>query len=102
MGPAIKRIEGLLVGFEADEYLVSVRGVHFYDDGWRRWGGERVRISSGHVGTLYRRQISPARSVAFGVVLAAGLGILITGDLNGFGIFGPDGGGNGPVDSARP
>jgi hypothetical protein len=102
MGPAIKRIEGLLVGTEADEYLVSVRGVHFFDEGWRRWSGERVRISSGYVSTSYRRQFSRTRSVALGAAVAASL-VLMAGPLNGFGVFGPDNGdGNGPVDSARP
>ena len=102
VGPAIKRIEGLLIGSEADEYLVSVRGIHFYDEGWRRWSGERVRIGTGHVSTMYRRQISAVRSVALGVAVGAGL-VLISGPLNGFGLFGPDDGtGGGPVESARP
>jgi hypothetical protein len=72
MGPEIDQVEGRLVEHSADDYLVSVTGVHFLRGGYQVWKGERVRINSSYVRTPYVRKISKTRSAILGTVLAGG------------------------------
>ncbi|MGH7638367.1 MAG: hypothetical protein ACREOK_12020 [Gemmatimonadaceae bacterium] len=90
MGPEIARIEGTLVGNAGDEYVLSVRRLQLLRGGEQSWSGERVRISRDHVGSVYEREFSRARSVTFAAVVVGGVvAFFATRDLLGLG-RGPD------------
>lgn len=91
MGPEISRIEGLLVGTENEEYLVSIRSVQFLRGGQQRWNGERVGIRREHVGTVYHRRLSRSRSITLGAVAFGGfLAFLASRDMLGLSFGGGD------------
>lgn len=91
IGPEISRIEGLLVGTEDDEYLVAIRSVQFVRGGQQRWNGERVGIRREHVGTVYNRRLSRARSITLGTVAFGGfLAFLASRDMLGLSFGGGD------------
>lgn len=98
IGPEISRIEGLLVGTESDEYLVSVRSVKYLRGDEQRWSGERVGIRREHVGTVYNRRLSRARSITLGAVAFGGfLAFVASRDMLGLSL-----GGNEPGDPKPP
>jgi len=91
IGPGVDQIEGRLVGVEGDEYLLAVSSVTSLRHGTQVWAGERIRVRSEHVGTVYERRLSAGRSVTLGAVAVAGITAFILGrDLLGFGRDRPD------------
>lgn len=86
IGPSIARIEGTLIERETAAFLLSVRSVRYVNGGEQVWSGERVRVNQEHVGSLYERQFSKARSVVFGVATIGGFAaFMLTRDLIGLG-----------------
>jgi hypothetical protein len=86
IGPAVNQIEGRLVGIEGDEYLLAVSSVTSLRGGTQVWAGERIRVRSEHVGTVYERRLSAGRSVTLGAVAVAGItAFILSRDLLGFG-----------------
>lgn len=86
VGPGVSQIEGRLLGVENDEYLLAVSAVSTFRGGTQVWSGERIRVRSEHVGTVYERRLSAGRSVALGVVAVGGITAFILGaDLLGIG-----------------
>ncbi len=86
VGPEIAQIEGRLIGKENDEYHIAVSMVRFLRGGEQVWSGERIRVRSEHVGTVYERRYSTGRSVALGVASLGGLtAIILSRDLLGLG-----------------
>lgn len=97
VGPGVSQIEGRLIGMENDEYLLAVSSVTTFRGGTQVWSGERLRVRSEHVGTVYERRLAPGRSITLGVVAIGGFTALILGtDLLGFGQ--PSDGGCDPKD----
>jgi hypothetical protein len=74
MGPEIGQIEGRLLDIDSGEYIVAVSAIKLLRGGEQVWRGERVRIQTGYVTSLYERRFSAGRSAAMG---AAGLGALV-------------------------
>lgn len=86
IGPGVSQIEGRLIGVEGDEYLLAVSSITTFQGGTQVWAGERIRVRSEHVGTVYERRLSAGRSVTLGAVAVAGITAVILGrDLLGFG-----------------
>lgn len=86
VGPEIASIEGRLLGVENNEYLLAVTLVRFLRGGEQVWTGERVHVRSEHVGTVFERRHSTARSVTLGVVGVAALtAVVLSRDLLGLG-----------------
>ena len=73
MGPEIAQIEGRLLDRDSADYIVAVSGLKLLRGGEQIWRGERVRIKSDYVSSLYERRFSASRSIAMG---AAGVGII--------------------------
>jgi hypothetical protein len=72
MGPEISQIEGRLISKENGEFIVAVRGVRLLRGGDQIWSGERVRLKSEHVGSVYERRFSPGRSAMLAAVGVGG------------------------------
>lgn len=86
IGPGVTQIEGRLIGRENDEYLLAVSAITTLRGDTQIWTGERIRVRSEHVGSVYERRFSAGRSVALGVVAIGGFTAFILGrDLLGFG-----------------
>ena len=73
MGPEIAQVEGRLVDRDSSEYVVAVTALKLLRGGEQVWRGERVRIKSEYVSSLYERRLSKGRSIALG---AAGVGLI--------------------------
>lgn len=107
IGPELAQIEGRLMGKENDEYHLAVSKVLFLRGGEQVWSGERIRVRSEYVGSVYERRYSTGRSVALGVASIGGLTAVILGrDLLGLGTGGdgrePPGKGPDPTELVRP
>jgi len=81
MGPEISQIEGQLLGKDAEEYLVAVSGIKLLRGGEQSWSGEKVRIKSEYVASVYRRRFSVGRTLALGAVGAGAVAFLVTRSL---------------------
>ena len=81
MGPEISQIEGQLVSREAGEYLVAVSGIRMLRGGEQSWSGEKVRIKSEYVSSVYQRRFSMGRTLALGAVGAGAVAFLVTRSL---------------------
>jgi hypothetical protein len=90
IGPEIAQIEGRLVERDSD-YVVAVTGLKLLRGGEQVWRGERVRIKSSYVSSLYEKRFSKSKSITMGAV---GLGVvaLVVG-RSIIGLGSPDGGG---------
>jgi len=85
MGPEIAQIEGHLVERDSGNYVVAVTVVHLLRGGEQSWSGEKARIKTEYVTSVYRRRLDRGRSIALGL---AGVGIgafLMTRAIQGFG-----------------
>lgn len=85
MGPEIGQIEGRLVNKEADEYVIAVSAIHFLRGGQQVWHGEKVRVKTEYVSSLYERRFSVPRSVAMGAAGIGAVAIIATRSLGGLG-----------------
>ena len=74
MGPEVAQIEGRLLEKANGEYLVAVTTVRLLRGGEQVWGGEKVRISSEHIGSTYRRSFSKGRTIAATAVTVGAVG----------------------------
>jgi len=91
VGPEIGRIDGLLIGRENGEYVLSVSGVRFLRGGEQVWTGERVGLKAEYLGTMYERRFSKGRTAALGAAVIGGLAAVVaTRDLFGLGTTGRD------------
>jgi hypothetical protein len=92
VGPEIGRIDGLLVGQESGEYYIAVSGVQLLRGGEQVWTGERVRLKSEYVSTVYERRFHKGRTIALSAAVVGGLAALVVSqDLFGLGTTGrPD------------
>jgi hypothetical protein len=81
MGPEISQIEGQLLSKDDSEYLVAVSGIKLLRGGEQAWSGEKVRIKSEYVSSVYRRRLSVGRTVALGAVGAGAIAFLVTRSL---------------------
>ena len=81
MGPEISQIEGQLLGKDDREYLVAVSGIKLLRGGEQPWSGEKVRIKSEYVSSVYRRRLSPGRSLALGAIGAGAIALIVTRSL---------------------
>ena len=73
MGPEIAQIEGRLLDRDTSEYVVAVSSLKLLRGGEQVWHGERARIKSEYVTSLYEKRFSVGRSIAMG---AAGIGAI--------------------------
>jgi len=73
MGPEIAQIEGRLIERDSGEYVVAVSSLKLLRGGEQVWRGERARIKTEYVSSLYEKRFSTGRSIAMG---AAGLGAI--------------------------
>ena len=71
MGPEIEQIEGRLIQFDNNEYVVGVTSLHLLRGGEQVWHGEQVHVKKEYVTSVYERRFSTARSAA---LAAAGIG----------------------------
>ena len=85
MGPAIRRVEGRLVGATSDAYTVSVTSVDFLAGGSQAWTGDTVQLRREHVGVAYQRRLSKARTIAAGAAAVGVVAFIVTRSLNGGG-----------------
>ena len=79
MGPEIAQIEGRLIGNENGDYVLAVSAVRLLRGGEQVWSGEQVRIKREHVGSVYTRRLSTARSVALGATAVGGFAAFLVG-----------------------
>jgi len=99
MGPEIAQIEGRLVEKDSSEYVVAVTGLKLLRGGEQVWRGERVRIKTSYVSSLYEKRFSRSKSMAMGAV---GLGVLAAIVGRSIGVIGPPGdGGPSPGDTSH-
>lgn len=81
MGPEISQIEGQLLQKDAAEYLVAVSGVKLLRGGEQPWSGEKVRIKSEYVSSIYERRLSVGRTAALGAVGVGVIAFFVTRSL---------------------
>jgi len=99
MGPEIAQIEGRLVEKDSSEYVVAVTGLKLLRGGEQVWRGERVRLKSAYVTSIYEKRFSRSKSMAMGAV---GLGVLAAIVGRSIGGIGPPGdGGPSPGDTSH-
>ena len=99
MGPEIAQIEGRLVERDSSEYVVAVTGLKLLRGGEQVWRGERVRLKSAYVSSLYEKRFSRSKSIAMGAVGLGVIAAVVGRSIIGFGS--PDGGGPSPGDTAH-
>lgn len=85
MGPEIDQVEGHFVEAQNGDYILSVSSVKLLRGGTQVWAGEQVRINKQHVNRVFERKFSRGRTIALGVVAAAGVYFLFGQQLNVFG-----------------
>lgn len=85
MGPEIGQIEGRLMGKEGDEYVIAVAALHYLRGGQQVWHGERVRVKTEYVSSLYERKLSVPRSVVMGAAGVGAIALIATRSLGGLG-----------------
>jgi hypothetical protein len=73
MGPTISQVEGRLIERDSSHYLIAVSGVQLLQGGEQVWSGERVRLNSDYVSSVYERRFSKSRTA---VMTAASVGTL--------------------------
>ena len=73
IGPEIQQIEGRMVSKDSAEYEVAVTTIRLLRGGEQVWRGEKVRIKSSYVSTVYERRFSKTRTV---LASAAALGVV--------------------------
>jgi len=98
MGPDLSQVQGPLVEKDSTGYLVSVSSVRLRQGGEQVWSGERIRIRSEYLYTVYQRRFSVGRTVAISAIGAGGIGaIILTTSL-----LGSAGSGNGNGGCVEP
>ena len=77
LGPEVKRISGTLVSQSANEYVMRVTQLTFFNSKESQWSGEAVTVRSDYVSTLYEEKLSPSRTAMAVGAAAASVGGLI-------------------------
>lgn len=90
VGPEISQIEGRLLARDSAEYEVAVTTIHLLRGGEQVWRGEKVRIKSSYVSTVYERQFSKTRTVMASAAAVAILGAIFGQKILGGGPASPD------------
>jgi hypothetical protein len=90
MGPEIAQVEGRLIQNDTSEYLVAVETLHLLRGGEQQWRGEKVRIKTAYVTTVYERRFSRGRTIAVAAVGVGVVALLAGKTLRGSGNVDPD------------
>jgi hypothetical protein len=77
IGPEVKRVSGVLVSQSANEYVMRVNQLTFFNQKESQWSGEAITIRNDYVGTLYQEKLSPSRTALAVGGAAAGVGALL-------------------------
>lgn len=85
MGPEIAQIEGRLIERDSGDYVVAVSALRLLRGGEQVWRGERVRLKSEYVASLYEKRLSAGRSIAMGAAGVAAVAMVVGRSIIGSG-----------------
>ena len=77
IGPEVKRVSGVLVSQSANEYVMRVNQLTFFNQKESQWSGEAVTVRNDYVSTLYQEKLSPSRTALAVGAAAASVGALM-------------------------
>ncbi len=89
MGPEIAQIEGRLIETKNGEHVVAVSAVRLLRGAVQVWSGEKVRIRSEYLTSVYERRLSRGRTIALSAATIGGVtAFLVSRNLIGSGSSG--------------